>query len=250
MSGSGEFALLVVAGVAAGLIGTAGGITSLVSYPALLAVGLSPLTANVANLVALVACWPGSAVSSRRELTGTGRWLAKSLPVAAVASAVGAVVLITTPAGVFDRVVPVLVALGSVALLVQPALTARLRPVAHGASPAAVPLVALVSVYSGYFGAGAGVLLLAGVLALVDERLPEANAMKNMLNGACTVAAALVLVFVGPVAWGAVVPLALGMLAGSTAGPVAARRLPASVVRWAVATFGLILALRLALDAR
>jgi uncharacterized protein len=112
-----------------------------------------------------------------------------------------------------------------------------------------VPLVALVSVYSGYFGAGAGVLLLAGVLALVDDRLPEANAMKNMLNGACTVAAALVLVFVGPVAWGAVVPLALGMFAGSTAGPVAARRLPASVVRWAVATFGLVLAVRLALDA-
>jgi uncharacterized protein len=249
VSGPGEFALLVVAGAAAGLIGTAGGITSLISYPALLAVGLPPLTADVANLVALVACWPGSAVSSRRELAGTGRWLSKSLPVAAVASAAGAVVLITTPPGVFERVVPVLVALGSVALLVQPALTARLRPAAPGASPAAVPLVALVSVYSGYFGAGAGVLLLAGVLALVDDRLPEANAMKNMLNGACTVAAALVLVCVGPVAWGAVVPLALGMFAGSTAGPVAARRLPASVVRWAVATFGLVLAVRLALDA-
>jgi hypothetical protein len=42
--------------VVAGVIGAAGGITSLVSYSALLAVGIAPLPANVANLVAAVAC--------------------------------------------------------------------------------------------------------------------------------------------------------------------------------------------------
>jgi hypothetical protein len=57
-----DTAALIAAGVAAGVVGTAGGITSSVSYPVLLAVGLPALPANIANNVALVACWPGSAL--------------------------------------------------------------------------------------------------------------------------------------------------------------------------------------------
>ena len=55
-----DIAFLLVAGMVAGVIGTAGGITSLVSYPALLAVGVPAYEANVANLVAGVAFWPAS----------------------------------------------------------------------------------------------------------------------------------------------------------------------------------------------
>src|SRR3569833_4747090 len=116
---------LVAAGVLAGVVGTGGGITSLVSYPALLAVGLSPLNADVANLVALVACWPGSALSSRRELAGSGRWLARGLPLAALGAAAGAILLLTTQSGVFERLVPILLAAGSLAQLLQPVLTRR-----------------------------------------------------------------------------------------------------------------------------
>ena len=42
---------LVLAGFAGGLIGSVAGLASLVSYPALLAVGLPPLSANVSNTV-------------------------------------------------------------------------------------------------------------------------------------------------------------------------------------------------------
>ena len=240
-------AFLVAAGVVAGIVGTGGGITSLVSYPALLAVGLPPLAADVANLVALVACWPGSALSSRRELTGSGRWLVRSLPLAALGAAGGALLLLTTPSGLFERLVPVLLAAGSLALLCQPVLTRRLH--ARRGHVLALPVVATVSVYSGYFGAGAGVLLLATLLVLVDQRLPEANAVKNMLNGAATVAAAAVLVCAGPVVWAAVVPLAAGLFVGATLGPVVVRHLPATVVRVAVAALGLGLAVRLAFAA-
>src|SRR5258708_1499228 len=66
---------LLAAGALAGLVGTAGGITSLVSYPALLLAGVAPVQANVANLVALVASWPGSAASSQPELRVRGPWL-------------------------------------------------------------------------------------------------------------------------------------------------------------------------------
>src|ERR1700685_855908 len=108
---------LTAAGALAGLVGTAGGITSLVSYPALLLAGIAPLQANVANIVALVACWPGSALASRPELAGRGGWLRRWGVVAALGGTVGSVLLLVTPAGVFGRGVPVLGALGSLSAL-------------------------------------------------------------------------------------------------------------------------------------
>src|ERR1700690_1903178 len=85
---------LVGAGAVAGLVGTAGGITSLVSYPGLLFAGVAPLQANVANIVALVACWPGSAASSRPELAGWGAWLRRWGIVAALGGAAGSGLLL------------------------------------------------------------------------------------------------------------------------------------------------------------
>jgi hypothetical protein len=245
LSWLGKSSVLVVAGVVAGTVGTAGGITSLVSYPALLAVGVPALPANVANLVACVALWPGATLSSRRELIGVQRSLTRGLPVAAGGAAAGAVLLLSTPPGAFSRVVPFLVATGSLALLSQPWLTARFPRHRHQAGAFALPLVGLVSIYTGYFGAGSGVLLLAVLLVLVDDRLPEANAVKNMLVGAGSVASAAIFVLAGPVDWRAVMPLAVGLFAGSTVGPVIARRVPPTVVRWIVAALGIALAIEL-----
>jgi uncharacterized membrane protein YfcA len=241
----GAVALLLAAGVLAGLVGTAGGITSLVSYPALLVAGLSPLSANVANLVALVACWPGSAIASRRELTGTGRWLRPGLPVAALGGVLGAALLLVTPPGEFVRVVPFLVLAGSLTLIAQPWLTAR-HARSHGESRVvALVLVAVLSVYGGYFGAGSGVMVLTATLVLVDDRLPYANAVKNMLIGGAAVASAGLFIAWGPVDWLAVIPLGIGLFAGSMLGPAVARRVAAAAVRWAAAGLGVALALEL-----
>ena len=115
------------AGVLAGMVGSAGGIASLVSYPVLLAVGLPAKPANVADTVAFVACLPGSALGSRPELEGQGGRTLRLMPLAVAGSAIGAALLLLTPAGVFGRIVPFLVALAAVALLVQPGVSAWLE---------------------------------------------------------------------------------------------------------------------------
>jgi uncharacterized membrane protein YfcA len=244
MSVLAEAGVLAGAGVVAGAVGSAGGITSLVSFSALLAVGVPTRVADVANLVAVVACWPGSALTSRRELAGTGGSLAWGLPVAAGGAAAGAVLLLATPAGVFSRVVPFLVLLGAAALLAQPWLTARFPRQGHH-EVLAWPLVGLVAIYLGYFGAGSGVLVLAVMLVLIDDRLPEANAVKNMLVGAGSAASAVVFISAGPIDWSVIWPLALGLFGGGALGPLVARRLPASIVRWSVAALACALAIEL-----
>src|SRR4051794_40558905 len=107
-----DTAALVAAGVAAGLVGTAGGITSSVSYPALLATGLPALPANIANNIALVACWPGSALASQPELRGRGTWLWRWSLVALAGGGTGAALLLLTPDGAFARIAPFLIATG------------------------------------------------------------------------------------------------------------------------------------------
>jgi uncharacterized membrane protein YfcA len=241
--------LLIAAGVLAGVVGSGGGITSLVSYPALLAVGIPPLPANVANLVAAVAMGPGSALSSRRELLDTRPILIRLLPLSTLASVVGSVLLLNTPPGVFDRVVPLLVAAGSVALVVQPALMRIRERGARGVGGLTVFLVGAVSIYSGYFGAGSGVMFLAVVLFFFDSRIPPANAIKNILLGVTSLSAAAVFLLAGPVPWNAVLPLAAGLLVGSTLGPIIVRRVPPNVVRWTAAACGFVLAVHLWLRA-
>ena len=236
-------ALLVPAGVVAGVVGSAGGITSLISYPALLAVGVPPLPANVGNIVAAVAIGPGSALSSRRELEGSRRLLTRLLPVAAVGSVAGALLLLATPPGVFARVVPFLVAVGSLVLLLQPTILSWRRGEAFGAGTLGL-VVALVSVYGGYFGAGSGVMFLAAVL-FYESRVPRANAVKNVVVAASCAAAAVVLILTAPVPWASVVPLAAGLLVGSALGPVLVRRMPGSAVRWLASALGFGLAVYL-----
>jgi hypothetical protein len=240
-----DIVILICAGVLAGVVGTAGAITSLVSYPALLVVGVAPLAAGVANIVALTTSWPGSALASRTELAGRRRTLIRYLPVAAAGGAIGTALLLRTSAGAFTRIVPFLVAAGSVTLLVSPLLPPHDRGRALLDPPWLGAAVLVVSVYNGYFGAGAGVMLLAICLIGVEDALPAANAVKNMLVGAATIAAAIGLVIFGSVAWRAVVPLGIGVFIGSTLGPRVTRRVPASILRPLVAVVGIGLAVQL-----
>jgi uncharacterized membrane protein YfcA len=91
--------------------------------------------------------------------------------------------------------------------------------------------------------------MLALLLFVSTEPLPRSNALKNLLIGVANAVAALSFVLFGPVRWWAVVPLAIGFLAGGRLGPVVVRRTPAGPLRVVIACAGLGLAVHLGLDA-
>ena len=238
---------LLGAGVVAGIVGTAGGITSLVSYPALLWVGVAPLPASIANTVALVACFPGSAITSGPELRGRRSWLTRWSVVTVAGGVVGAVLLLNTPARDFAHIVAPLLIVAAVGLLAQPRLTEwQMRRMQSGRGDLLLPVgMFLVAVYNGYFGAGAGVMLLTLLMLTVDSHLARANALKNILVGVATLVSATAFVIFAHVRWSDVWVLALGMFVGSMIGPLVARRLPAVVLRVAAAAMGIGLAIHL-----
>jgi uncharacterized membrane protein YfcA len=245
-----DVALLLVAGAAAGLCGSVAGLASLFSYPALLAIGLPAVAANVTNTVALTVTGIGSAAGSREELAGQGPRLRRFAPVIVAGGAAGAVLLLVTPAGVFERIVPILVGGAGVLLLAQPRIRVAAASSATTAGPAGLSAgLFAVAVYGGYFGAAAGVLMLALIMVGLPVSLLQGNALKNVLLGVANTVAALGFAFVGPVAWAAVLPLAAGVAAGSYAGPAVARRLPADALRVGIGLAALALAVVLAVGA-
>ncbi|MBV9821173.1 MAG: sulfite exporter TauE/SafE family protein [Actinobacteria bacterium] len=242
-----EFGLLVLAGMAAGLTGAIAGLASVISYPALLAAGLSPVIANVTNSVALVFSGAGSALGARPELRGQGRRLRVLGPAAALGGALGALLLLITPAGAFEKAVPVLIGGAAVCVLLP-----RPRVPRQVAGPDARWVVAAVfgvSVYGGYFGAAAGVLMLALLLNTTTETLPVSNAIKNAVLALANGIAAVGFAFFSDVRWLAALPLAIGFFAGGLVGPKVVRRLPARPLRLLIATLGLAIAIRLGLQA-
>ncbi|MER5184287.1 sulfite exporter TauE/SafE family protein [Streptomyces sp. NPDC002896] len=243
--------LLAAAGVASGLAGSIAGLASLFSYPALLAAGLPPVAANVTNTVALFSNTVGTAAGSREELRGQRRRLVRLALLAAAGGSVGAALLLGTPSSAFERVVPWLIALGSVLILVREPLrrfaASRLQT-SDGGLRAKLPLtcaVLLVGLYGGYFGAAAGVLMLAVLSLSANEPLRVTNAVKNIATGAANITAAIAYAFLAPVHWGAAAALSLGCLVGSRVGPVVVRRLPERPLRIAIALAGLGLAVSL-----
>jgi uncharacterized protein len=245
MTGS-QSVLLLGAGAAAAIVGSAGGTASLISYPALLAVGIPPLPAAVTNSIAFVAAWPGSALGSRPELSGQAPWLRRWAPLTAAGSAAGATLLIFTPATTFGRIVPFLLAFAAIALLLQPRISAWLAGRPAGGSRLLLPSgLAIASAYNGYWGAGSGIAILTVLMITTGQHITRSNALKNMLLGIADVTCGLVYIVFWPVDWAATAPMAVGILAGSMIGPSLARHIPAHGLRVIVAIAGLGLAVRL-----
>lgn len=245
-----DVALLAGAGFVAGAFNAVAGGGSLLSFPALLAVGHGPLVANVTNTVGLLPGYLGGTLAYRRELAGQGRRVRDLGLTAGLGAALGCLVLLTTSAAVFERVVPFLV-LGAVGLLaVQPRLTAALRKRDGGHRERPIVLHASIfaaGVYASYFGAAVGVLLLAVLGLLMADGLQRLNALKGTLSLISSALGTVVFLVVAPVDRSDAAILAVASLAGGRLGGGLARKVPDAVLRGTVLVVGLAVAVHLLL---
>ncbi|WP_328529407.1 sulfite exporter TauE/SafE family protein [Nocardioides sp. NBC_00368] len=259
---SAELVWLLLAGIGAGLTGSVAGLASLVSYPSLLAAGLPPVVANVTNTVAMFGVTGGTVAGSRRELRGQGRRIAWLALASFLGGAVGAALLLTTPAEAFEAVVPWLVGAGAILLLLRDRIriwaalattrTPRQDPLDHGERRTVARgfawgvAVFVLGIYGGYFGAGVGIIALAVLVLERTEALAVTNAVKNVATGVANGTAAIAYVFFAPVDWPAAVALGVGAVLGGFLGPAIVRVAPERPLRWLVGLAGLGLAVHLA----
>lgn len=239
------------AGFAAGTINVIVGSGTLITFPTLLAIGYSPLVANVSNTVGLV---PGSLSgiqAYRRELSGQGRRAAFLGLFSSVGAVIGAFLLLRLPETSFRRVVPFLILLACALVAFQPLLKKWLQPSGPPArrfghrGQILYAAVLATGVYGGYFGAAQGVILMGVLPVFIRERLQRLNALKNVLAMLANLVAGVIFVFSGHVSWEVAAIIAAGAMVGGQVGGRLGRRLPEPVLRTAVVVVGTVVAVLL-----
>ncbi len=245
--------VVALAGFFAGALNAAAGGGTLITFPVLVWLGIPPITANICSSVGLLTGYLGGGLAYRRELSVQKRRIGTFAAVSIAGGVLGAVLLLSTSAAVFDGLVPFLV-LGSAALLgFQPLLSKRLAkrkeklgaPLAQTKVNAGVPLwaqvgVMVAAVYGSYFGGGLGVMLLAVLALTINDDLQKLNGLKTLLSLFINFIGVMVFISTASVDWAIVAVLAPAALIGGTLGGSIARKLPTIALRTVVVVFATI----------
>jgi uncharacterized membrane protein YfcA len=226
--------LLFFAAVIGGAINSVAGGGSFVAFPALLFAGVPAVPANATNTIAL---WPGtlaSAVAYRRELGDVKRELVPLGTAAILGGLAGSLLLLRTRESTFVLLIPWLLLFATV-LFSFGGTAARLLT-RGGRAPLAVAVVAqlFISVYGGYFGGGAGIMMLAVLTLLGMTHIHRMNALKSVLGALINGVAVVAFIAAGAVRWTPAVVMIAGGISGGYVGAAVARRVSPQMVRWMV----------------
>lgn len=240
--------LIFLAAVTAGFINAMAGGGTLVSFPVLLAVGISPIVANVTNTVALVPGTIGGMWAQRKDFVSQRARLMKLLPVSILGGIAGGLLILNTREDAFRSLLPFLILLATLLLAAQVWIKNRvISRIGHAhtehRNPAVMMgMVFMAAVYGGYFGAGLGVILMAILGLVTDENITRLNFLKQALGFVINLAAAIYFAFSGKVDWMVAFIMIFGSLLGGWIGGKLAGKMKPEILRWIVVTAGLIAA--------
>jgi uncharacterized membrane protein YfcA len=239
--------LALAAGFGGGAINAIAGGGTILSFPALLFLGVPAVQANATSAVAL---WPGRLGGTwgfRRELAQVEHWWYWLAVPSVAGGIIGAYLLVNLPPETFKSAAPFLV-LGATALMAfEPWLEHGLQGHLGKRHSTKRRILAGVgefcaAVYGGYFGAGIGILLLAvlGVFGVRDVH--RANGLKNLYGLLLAGAAVAYFILTGAVVWGAAIPVAVGGIVGGYAGASLADRFSERTLRFVIVGIGIAMA--------
>jgi uncharacterized membrane protein YfcA len=227
-----SFILVAGAGLLAGAMNALAGGGSFVSLPAMIATGVPSVQANASSTVALLPGGIASAWAYRDRLGHVGPVRLRSLLLATLAGGLaGAILLLYTPTDAFDRVLPWLLLLASLALAFGRGLGGWLRRRWHIRASVVLIVQFGLGLYGGYFGGAVGIMMLA-VWGLLDGRdLKSLNASRTLMVSTANFLAAMIFVFARAVYWPQTAVMLVAAIAGGYGGAQLGRRLPSRVVR-------------------
>ena len=238
---AGAIALLAGAGFIAGAINAAAGGGSLVSFPALIAVGYPSLTANVTNNVAVSPGYIGGAVGYRHGLRGQRRRIVPLALASAVGSLIGVGLLLISSQRAFEEIVPFLVLLACTLIATQPVIGRWMDKRSGDDDRPGIGALAgqtLVAAYGGYFSAALGVAVLAILGIFFEDTLQRLNALKALLQLLIGVVSALGFALLAQVDWVAVAIIGPASVVGGEIGARLAQRVSDRVLRVGIVVYG------------
>lgn len=232
------------AAVLAGGVNSLAGGGTLISFPALVAIGVPAVPANVTNTVSLVPGYLAGSWAQRDDLRpqlATARFLTA---VAAAGGLAGSILLVVLPGSSFRVAVPYLILLSCGLLFFNDRLKTLAGRTGTTERPAVLTVaIFLGAVYGGFFGAGLGIMMLALLSVFRSEPLTKLNALKQALSFVTNMVAAVFFAASGLTVWALVPVMAAGSLVGGTVGGRLVRVIDAALLRRVVVVAGVAIAI-------
>lgn len=243
-----DLIILTLASFLAGIVNAIAGGGTLITFPALTALGIPALIANVTNTIALSPGYLAGALAQRKELYGQKRMLWILLPVSLAGGVGGGFLLLQTGERSFREIVPWLILFATVLLILQPLIRKWINHLQEGShhriSIYWVFLFILpAAFYGGYFGAGVSVIIIATLGVMINDTLNRLNALKQVISFVINVATALFFIFTTSFSWTIVIVMATGSILGGIAGGRLAGMIKPQVLRWTIITIGFIVSI-------
>jgi uncharacterized membrane protein YfcA len=204
-----EFILIAATGLLVGVINGMAGGASVISFPVILATGLTPVSAAMTNAIGITPANFFALIAIRHRIKEIAREYAKLIWISIAASVVGAVALINVPVEVFEKIVPFLLLFATLSLLIK--VKPRVDP--HFQVKENIGITAS-GFYCGYFGPGQGVMVIAVLARDARRKTADLNSAKNLIVGCTSTISNIIYIFSGLVHW----PFVIALLAGSTVG--------------------------------
>ncbi|MSO43126.1 MAG: sulfite exporter TauE/SafE family protein [Candidatus Planktophila sp.] len=228
-----EYIIIFAVGILVGGINGMAGGASIISYPVLLATGMSPVSAAISNALGVTPANFFALIAVRHQMRAYFQEYRKLIIISIIGSTIGAVALLTVPAGVFEKMVPFLLLFASLSFLIKakPDRSARHELVEKIG-------IAASGLYCGYFGPGQGVMVIAVLARDIRRDSKTLNTAKNLIVGWTSLISNIIYIFSGRADWPVVIALLLGASIGGTFGGRWAARMPQGLYRWLILSVG------------
>lgn len=228
-----EYIIIFTVGILVGGINGMAGGASVISYPVLLATGMSPINAAISNALGVTPANFFALIAVRKQMRSYFDEYKNLIFISIIGSTVGAILLLNVPPGVFEKMVPFLLLFASLSFLIKAKPDRGQR---HGLIEKIG--IAASGLYCGYFGPGQGVMVIAVLARDIRRESKTLNTAKNLIVGWTSLISNIIYIFSGRADWPVVIALMVGSSIGGTIGGRWAARMPKAVYRGLIVTVG------------
>ena len=247
----GQSAFLFLAALVAGTLNSVAGGGSFISFPALLFMRVPPIPANATNTAAM---WPGTLASTAsywREISAERSGILLPLVgTGLLGGLLGAHILLSTPQSTFLRLIPWLLLVATSLFVVSPYITRWVRKRSGHEKrfgfvrmAAGLLLQLVIAIYIGYFGAGAGILMLALLALMGVENIHAMNGIKTLVVSVINAVALATFIWAKVIFWPQALVMLVGASIGGYGGAHYAQKMNPKNVRWLVIVTGFAMSL-------
>jgi len=232
--------ILLLIGFVGGVLNAVAGGSSLITFPALMAIGLPPIVANATNFLGLIASNAAALPAYRHELRQLVPQIVPLIVLSGIGGLAGALLLLVSEPQVFIALIPFLILFATLMFAYGDRVKTWLDKL-HSGRAMGLSILFFAAVYGGYFGAGLGIILLAVIQLFGFRDYNSANAIKNLLGTFFSIISVVIFGFGGLINWPYAAVMVVGSTIGGYSGGIVAKRFDSTTLRKALIVYGLLL---------